>query len=134
LSWTLQTLAQAYTVGVVVSMYDTTTVLEALFITLTVLLGLTAYTFQTKRDFSFLGFGLVYFFIVILFLISQFHLSLYFFILQIIHWALVPFDWWLNTNICSQHCTGVRYQYRRCIIVLPVYSFRHASNNAVSFA
>ncbi|EFN69611.1 Transmembrane BAX inhibitor motif-containing protein 4 [Camponotus floridanus] len=52
------TLAQAYTVGVVVSMYDTTIVLEALFITLTVLLGLTAYTFQTKRDFSFLGFGL----------------------------------------------------------------------------
>jgi len=53
----LQTLVQAYTVGVVVSMYDTTVVLEALFITLTVLLGLTAYTFQTKRDFSFLGFG-----------------------------------------------------------------------------
>ncbi|KYN13684.1 PREDICTED: protein lifeguard 4-like [Trachymyrmex cornetzi] len=52
------TLVQAYTVGVVVSMYDTTVVLEALFITLTVLLGLTAYTFQTKRDFSFLGFGL----------------------------------------------------------------------------
>ena len=52
------TLVQAYTVGVVVSMYDTTVVLEALFITLTVLLGLTAYTFQTKRDFSFMGFGL----------------------------------------------------------------------------
>ncbi|XP_012223413.1 protein lifeguard 4 [Linepithema humile] len=52
------TLAQAYSIGVVVSMYDTTLVLEALFITLTVLLGLTAYTFQTKRDFSFLGFGL----------------------------------------------------------------------------
>lgn len=57
LLWKLQTLVQAYTVGVVVSMYDTTVVLEALFITLTVLLGLTAYTFQTKRDFSFLGFG-----------------------------------------------------------------------------
>lgn len=52
------TVVQAYTVGVVVSMYDTTVVLEALFITLTILLGLTAYTFQTKRDFSFLGFGL----------------------------------------------------------------------------
>ncbi|KAH0948996.1 hypothetical protein HN011_006895 [Eciton burchellii] len=52
------TLVQAYTVGVVVSMYDTALVLEALFITLTVLLGLTAYTFQSKRDFSFLGFGL----------------------------------------------------------------------------
>ncbi|XP_011882383.1 PREDICTED: protein lifeguard 4-like [Vollenhovia emeryi] len=52
------TLVQAYTVGVVVSMYDTTVVLEALFITLTILITLTAYTFQTKRDFSFLGFGL----------------------------------------------------------------------------
>lgn len=59
LFWKLQTLVQAYTVGVVVSMYDTTVVLEALFITLTVLLSLTAYTFQTKRDFSFLGFGWV---------------------------------------------------------------------------
>ncbi|XP_077274580.1 protein lifeguard 4-like [Temnothorax americanus] len=52
------TLVMAYNVGVMVSMYDTTVVLEALFITLTVLLSLTAYTFQTKRDFSFLGFGL----------------------------------------------------------------------------
>ncbi|EFN77089.1 protein lifeguard 4 isoform X2 [Harpegnathos saltator] len=52
------TLVQSYTVGVVVSMYDTSVVLEALFITLTVLLALTAYTFQTKRDFSFMGFGL----------------------------------------------------------------------------
>lgn len=48
-------------------MYDTTIVLEALFITLTVLLGLTAYTFQTKRDFSFLGFGLVIFFCYLIF-------------------------------------------------------------------
>jgi len=52
------TVVEAYTVGVVISMYDTTVILEALFITLTVLFGLTAYTFQTKRDFSSLGFGL----------------------------------------------------------------------------
>ncbi|XP_020290082.1 protein lifeguard 4-like [Pseudomyrmex gracilis] len=52
------TLTQAYTVGVMVSMFEVTIVLEALFITLTVVLGLTAYTFQSKRDFSFLGFGL----------------------------------------------------------------------------
>lgn len=52
------TLIQAYTVGVVVSTYDTVIVLQALIITLTVLVGLTAYTFQSKKDFSFLGFGL----------------------------------------------------------------------------
>lgn len=42
-------------------MFEVTIVLEALFITLTVVLGLTAYTFQSKRDFSFLGFGSVFF-------------------------------------------------------------------------
>lgn len=52
------TLIQAYTIGIIVTMYDTAVVLQALFITLTVVIGLTAYTFQTKRDFSFLGFGL----------------------------------------------------------------------------
>lgn len=53
-------------------MYDTTLVLEALFITLTVLLGLTAYTFQTKRDFSFLEIGsvslLTYYSVLIIYL------------------------------------------------------------------
>ncbi|XP_066586688.1 protein lifeguard 4-like [Prorops nasuta] len=52
------TIAEAYTVGVIVSMYETSIVLEALFITLTVVIGLTAYTFQSKRDYTFLGFGL----------------------------------------------------------------------------
>lgn len=52
------TVIQAYTVGVVVSVYDTVLVLEALIITLSVLVGLTAYTFQSKKDFSFLGIGL----------------------------------------------------------------------------
>ncbi|XP_046612169.1 protein lifeguard 4-like isoform X1 [Neodiprion virginianus] len=52
------TLVQSYTVGVIVTMYDQAIVLEALLITLTVVAGLTAYTFQTKKDFSFLGFGL----------------------------------------------------------------------------
>ncbi|XP_043276193.1 protein lifeguard 4-like [Venturia canescens] len=52
------TLIQSYTVGIVVSMYETAVVLEALFITLVVVCGLTIFTFQTKRDFSFLGFGL----------------------------------------------------------------------------
>lgn len=62
-------------------MYDTTVVLEALFITLTVLLGLTAYTFQTKRDFSFMGFGLVYtFFCVCLHNIIFYSSELYIFL------------------------------------------------------
>lgn len=52
------TVVEAYTVAVVVSTFDTSTVLEALFVTLTVVVCLTLYTFQSKRDYSFLGFGL----------------------------------------------------------------------------
>jgi len=52
------TLIQSYSIGIIVSMYETAVVLEALFITLVVVCGLTAFTFQAKRDFSFLGFGL----------------------------------------------------------------------------
>lgn len=70
-------------------MYDTTVVLEALFITLTVLLGLTAYTFQTKRDFSFMGFGLVYLFHVTLFLIPQLFILFLFYRLFIGLWCLL---------------------------------------------
>lgn len=49
------TVVQAYTVGVVVSFYDQYVVLQAFFLTVAVLAGLTAYTFQTKRDFSNIG-------------------------------------------------------------------------------
>ncbi|XP_015592117.1 protein lifeguard 4 [Cephus cinctus] len=49
------TLSMAYSIGVLVSLIDKSIVLEALFITLTVVIGLTAYTFQTKRDFTFLS-------------------------------------------------------------------------------
>lgn len=52
------TLIQSYTIGTIVTMYETHIVLEALFITLTIVVGLTAYAFQSKRDFSFMGFGL----------------------------------------------------------------------------
>ncbi|XP_034179919.1 protein lifeguard 4-like [Osmia lignaria lignaria] len=55
---TLFTLMQAYTIAIVVSMFDVTTVLEALFMTLTVTIGLTIYTFQSKRDLSVSSSGL----------------------------------------------------------------------------
>lgn len=48
----LQTVVQAYTVGVVVTYYSQAIVLQALLLTLAVLAGLTMYTFQTKRDYS----------------------------------------------------------------------------------
>ncbi|XP_069674339.1 protein lifeguard 4-like [Periplaneta americana] len=52
------TVIQAYSVGVILTFYDQYIVLQALFLTVTVVLGLSAYTFQTKRDFSSFGFGL----------------------------------------------------------------------------
>jgi FtsH-binding integral membrane protein len=52
-----QTVIQAYTVGVVLTYYDQVIVLQALFLTVVVVLGLSAYTFQSKRDFSSFGFG-----------------------------------------------------------------------------
>lgn len=52
------TLVQAYTIGVVLTFYDQVVVLQAFALTLAVVIGLTTFTFQTKRDFSFLGFGL----------------------------------------------------------------------------
>ncbi|XP_022113763.1 protein lifeguard 4 [Pieris rapae] len=53
------TVVQAYTIGVVVSYFDTFIVLQALGLTFTVVLALTLFTFNTKRDFSFVGYGLV---------------------------------------------------------------------------
>jgi len=49
------TLLEAYTIGTVVTFYDTTVVLEALVITLGLFLGLTLFTFQSKWDFSGMG-------------------------------------------------------------------------------
>ncbi|KAF7282327.1 hypothetical protein GWI33_002899 [Rhynchophorus ferrugineus] len=46
------TAIQAYTIGVIVTFYSKTIVLEALLLTFLVLGGLTLYTFQSKRDFS----------------------------------------------------------------------------------
>nr|CAD7410224.1 unnamed protein product [Timema cristinae] len=52
------TFVQAYAIGVVLTVYDQVIVLQALVLTLSVVVGLSAFTFQTKRDFSFLGYGL----------------------------------------------------------------------------
>jgi len=49
------TLMEAFTLGVVVAFYDNVIVLQALFITLAVFLGLTLFTFQSKYDFSGMG-------------------------------------------------------------------------------
>ncbi len=51
------TVAEAYTVAVLVTFYDKAVVIQAFFLTAGVVAGLTAFTFQTKRDFSSWGAG-----------------------------------------------------------------------------
>ncbi|KAK4294098.1 hypothetical protein Pmani_033248 [Petrolisthes manimaculis] len=53
------TVVEAITVGVVVSMYEAEVVIKAFVMTLVITISLTAYTFQTKRDFTNMGLGLV---------------------------------------------------------------------------
>merc|ERR1712012_594953 len=53
------TVVEAFTVGVIVSFYDTHVVLQAFFLTAAVVVGLTLFTFQTKKDFSGWGAGLM---------------------------------------------------------------------------
>merc|ERR1712126_24792 len=53
------TIVESYTIGVLVSFYDVAVVLQAFFLTAGVVVGLTAFTFQTKRDFSHWGTGLM---------------------------------------------------------------------------
>ncbi|CAL9681987.1 unnamed protein product [Knipowitschia caucasica] len=52
------TLLEAVSVATTVTFYDYSTVLQALVLTCAVFAGLTAFTFQSKRDFSKLGAGL----------------------------------------------------------------------------
>ncbi|XP_064021968.1 protein lifeguard 4 [Pogoniulus pusillus] len=52
------TLLEALTVGIAVSFYDASVVFQAFLLTTAVFLGLTAYTSQSKRDFSRFGAGL----------------------------------------------------------------------------
>ena len=49
------TVIMAYTVGVMVTFFDKFVVLQAFILTSAVVAGLTAFTFQTKRDFSSFG-------------------------------------------------------------------------------
>lgn len=54
----LFTLLEAVSVATALTFYEYSTVLQALFLTCAVFIGLTVYTFQSKRDFSKLGAGL----------------------------------------------------------------------------
>jgi len=49
------TVVEAYTIGVLVTFFDQHVVIQAFFLTAAVVIGLTAFTFQTKRDFSHMG-------------------------------------------------------------------------------
>ena len=51
------TVVEAYTIGVLVTFYDVAVVVQAFFLTAGVVAGLTAFTFQTKRDFTSWGAG-----------------------------------------------------------------------------
>ncbi|XP_030296358.1 protein lifeguard 4 isoform X3 [Sparus aurata] len=51
------TLLEAVSVATALTFYEYSTVLQALFLTCAVFVGLTAYTFQSKRDFSKMGAG-----------------------------------------------------------------------------
>uniref|UniRef100_A0A8C4QIR9 Transmembrane BAX inhibitor motif containing 4 n=1 Tax=Eptatretus burgeri TaxID=7764 RepID=A0A8C4QIR9_EPTBU len=52
------TLVEAFTVGVVVTLYDVAVVIQAFVLTIVTFVGLTAFTLQSKRDFSTWGTGL----------------------------------------------------------------------------
>ncbi|XP_071773366.1 protein lifeguard 4 [Centroberyx gerrardi] len=52
------TLLEAISVATALTFYEYSTILQAFFLTCAVFVGLTAYTFQSKRDFSKLGAGL----------------------------------------------------------------------------
>jgi FtsH-binding integral membrane protein len=55
------TFFEAYGIGVVVTFYDQAVVLQAAVLTAAITVGLTAFTFQTKRDFTFMNGSLISF-------------------------------------------------------------------------
>ncbi|CAF1653479.1 unnamed protein product [Adineta ricciae] len=61
----LFTLFESFTIGTIVSFFDKILVIQAVIITTVIVLGLTMYTFQTKRDFTFMGAGLYAFLCVL---------------------------------------------------------------------
>lgn len=60
------TLFESLTIGTIVSYFDKILVIQALVLTAVIVLGLTMYTFQTKRDFSAMGAGLYAFLCVLI--------------------------------------------------------------------
>ncbi|UJR27018.1 hypothetical protein I4U23_008323 [Adineta vaga] len=62
----LFTLFESFTIGTIVSFFDKMLVIQAVILTAVIVLGLTMYTFQTKRDFSFMGAGLYAFLCVLI--------------------------------------------------------------------
>lgn len=54
----LFTFFESLTIGTIVSFFDKILVIQAIVLTAVIVLGLTMYTFQTKRDFSAMGAGL----------------------------------------------------------------------------
>ncbi len=54
----LFTFFESLTIGTIVSYFDKILVLQAVNLTAVIVVGLTMYTFQTKRDFSLMGAGL----------------------------------------------------------------------------
>lgn len=58
------TLLNSFTIGILVSLFEMMLVAQAFFLTAVVVVGLTIYTFQTKRDFEWLG-GTLYSFLTI---------------------------------------------------------------------
>jgi FtsH-binding integral membrane protein len=54
----LFTFFESFTIGTIVSFFDKILVVQAVNLTAVIVVGLTMYTFQTKRDFSIMGAGL----------------------------------------------------------------------------
>jgi len=52
------TFFESLTIGTIVSFFDKILVVQAIILTAVIVIGLTMYTFQTKRDFSAMGAGL----------------------------------------------------------------------------
>jgi FtsH-binding integral membrane protein len=60
------TFFESLSIGTLVSFFDKMLVIQAIILTAVIVIGLTIYTFQTKRDFSAMGAGLFAFLCVLL--------------------------------------------------------------------
>lgn len=60
------TFFESLTIGTLVSFFDKILVIQAIVLTAVIVLGLTMYTFQTKRDFSAMGAGLYAFLCILI--------------------------------------------------------------------